>query len=127
MHWADETLAETGHDALSPYVETFWLPILGPTATWLLRRIELRRRGGASVFNLNNLARELGVGTYTGWEGAMSKGFRRLMHFAIVAPIDGALAVHTHVPHLAGRQIARLPESLKKAHPPLARVKTRSA
>src|SRR3546814_17427683 len=37
--WPDPVIDQVGHDPRSPYVEQFWLGILGPTATWLLRRL----------------------------------------------------------------------------------------
>jgi hypothetical protein len=30
--WRDEVIDELGHDPRSHYVETFWLPVLGPSA-----------------------------------------------------------------------------------------------
>ena len=31
--WPDPVIDELGHDPRSAYVETFWLPVLGPTTT----------------------------------------------------------------------------------------------
>jgi len=39
--WVDPVVDARGHPADSPYVEIFWLPILGPSATFLLRRLSL--------------------------------------------------------------------------------------
>ena len=36
--WADPVIDRVGHDPRSSYVEQFWLAILGPSTTWLLRR-----------------------------------------------------------------------------------------
>ena len=38
--WHDSTVESVGFAARSAYVEWFWLPVLGPSATWLLRRID---------------------------------------------------------------------------------------
>ena len=35
--WPDIVSDHTGHDPRSPYVEQFWLAVLGPSTTWLLR------------------------------------------------------------------------------------------
>ena len=35
--WHDPVVDLIGHDARSTYVERFWLGVLGPSATWLLR------------------------------------------------------------------------------------------
>jgi hypothetical protein len=37
--WHDPLAASVGFDPLDIYVETYWLPILGPSTTWALRRI----------------------------------------------------------------------------------------
>ena len=37
--WSDPVTDATGHPVRSDYVEQFWLGILGPTATWLVRRL----------------------------------------------------------------------------------------
>src|ERR1044072_7549640 len=35
--WPDSVIDALGHDPRSAYVERFWLGILGPSTTWLLR------------------------------------------------------------------------------------------
>ncbi|HEY4400579.1 MAG TPA: hypothetical protein VGO38_00985, partial [Acidimicrobiia bacterium] len=40
--WPDPLLDTLGHDPRSLYVETFWLPTLGPTAVLLLRHLATR-------------------------------------------------------------------------------------
>ena len=37
--WHDPVVDTNGHCVLSRYVEHFWLPVLGPSALWILRRI----------------------------------------------------------------------------------------
>ena len=37
--WPDPVVEEHGHDPRSAYVERYWLGLLGPTATWLVRRL----------------------------------------------------------------------------------------
>src|SRR2546423_14448538 len=37
--WPDPVIDSLGHDPRSAYVEQFWLGILGPSTTWLLRRL----------------------------------------------------------------------------------------
>ena len=36
--WHDPVVDSIGHEVRSTYVELFWLNVLGPTATWALRR-----------------------------------------------------------------------------------------
>ncbi len=37
--WHDPVVDSVGFDVRSLYVELFWLNVLGPTATWTLRRL----------------------------------------------------------------------------------------
>ena len=37
--WPDPVIDRLGHDPRSPYVEQFWLGVLGPSTTWLMRRL----------------------------------------------------------------------------------------
>ena len=37
--WTDPVVDLVGFDATSAYVELCWLPTLGPSATWMLRRL----------------------------------------------------------------------------------------
>ena len=37
--WLDPVVDDHGFDPRSRYVEEFWLGVLGPTATWLIRRL----------------------------------------------------------------------------------------
>ena len=40
--WQDPVIDELGHDPRSAYVEKFWLPVLGPSTIWFLRRLEAK-------------------------------------------------------------------------------------
>lgn len=59
------------HDLRSNYVERFWLPVLGPTATLLLRRLayELDRSPEGFDLSANDMARSLGLGGMAGRHG----------------------------------------------------------
>src|SRR3546814_16003976 len=60
--WPDPVIDQVGHDPRSPYVEQFWLGILGPTATWLLRRLDsgLEESPAGYDLALERTARQLG-------------------------------------------------------------------
>ena len=49
--WPDAVIDTVGHDPRSEYVEQFWLAVLGPCRTWLLRRLAtgFERRPSASA------------------------------------------------------------------------------
>ena len=48
----------------SAYAETFWLPVLGPSTTWLLRHftIQLERSPEGVELDVEDTARSLGLG-----------------------------------------------------------------
>ena len=37
--WTDPVVDRRGHDPRSLYVERFWLGAIGPSATWIMRRL----------------------------------------------------------------------------------------
>ena len=37
--WVDPVVDEAGASVFSRYVEMYWLPVLGPSALWMMRRI----------------------------------------------------------------------------------------
>src|SRR4029078_8531081 len=39
--WLDPVVDSIGYEVRSQYVALFWLNVLGPTATWILRRLVL--------------------------------------------------------------------------------------
>ena len=116
--WRDPVIERIGHDALGDYVELFWLGILGPTATWLLRRfayIAVTHPDGASV-DRATLATSLGLGGEGGRTTALDRSVQRLEMFGIVRRVDDALAARTVIPPLSVRHLARLPARLQIAH-----------
>lgn len=116
--WHDEIVDQLGHDPRSPYVERFWLGVLGPSTVWLLRRIAtgLDAHPGGFALPLGDTARALGLGG----EGASSpfaRALRRCCQFDMArAEGPGVLAVRRHLPPLARRHLIRLPESVQAEH-----------
>ena len=66
--WIDDIVDSLGHDPKSPYVERFWLGLLGPSATWLIRSISYGFDASPTGFHLStsDTARVLGIGERTG-------------------------------------------------------------
>jgi hypothetical protein len=62
--WTDEVIDSLGFDPRSPYVERFWLGVLGPSTTWLLRRVAAAFDESPDGFYLplGETARALGLG-----------------------------------------------------------------
>ena len=62
--WPDPVIDTVGHDPRSHYVEEFWLGILGPSTTWLLRRMAsgLEAHPSGFTMTLADTATALGLG-----------------------------------------------------------------
>jgi hypothetical protein len=117
--WPDAVIDEVGHDPRSPYVEHFWLGVLGPTATWLLRRLAagLEEAPAGFELDLTATASELGVGNREGPQSPMVRSIHRCRHFGLVAlPEPSTLQVRRKLPPLNRMQVARLAEPLQRAH-----------
>lgn len=115
----DVVIDKVGHHACDPYVETFWLPLVGPSALWALRRLAAgleRSPDGISV-PIGPLAGELGLGHLNGRNSPMIRTLARLVSFDLAAVMpDDTFAVRTMIPPLCRRNILRLPDHLAEAH-----------
>lgn len=116
---SDPVVDVVGFDPADAYVETYWLPILGPSATWALRRLTGWLAGSPDGFRLPHdpFARELGLGGRTSRNGPALRALGRLVLFdmAVVTPGD-ELAVRTRIPPLSRRHVCRLPGHLVERH-----------
>jgi hypothetical protein len=117
--WADPVIDTLGHDPRSWYVEQFWLGIVGPTSTWLLRRIVGRFDSEPDGFDLNldETARSLGLGGREGRHSPFQRALSRCVSFKLARPHGpGALAIRRRIPPLTLRQLDKLPPSLRTLH-----------
>ncbi|MGH9156260.1 MAG: hypothetical protein ACRD1K_10600 [Acidimicrobiales bacterium] len=117
--WPDPLIDTLGHDPRSAYVETYWLGILGPSTTWLLRRLVNGLEQSASGFELPlaETARGLGLGDSRSRHSPFVRALTRLVQFDMAQPQgDTVLAVRRKVPPLTRRQVVRLPASLQARH-----------
>ncbi len=116
--WTDDIIDSFGHDPKSPYVERFWLGILGPSATWLLRSISYGFDRSPSGFNLapGDTARVLGLGDRTGKYSPLQRSITRLCTFEFAYFRGETLVVRWRVPWLEPRQVARLSAALQDEH-----------
>jgi hypothetical protein len=116
----DPVIESVGHETRSLYAETYWLPVIGPSAMWALRRLAAwaeAEPAGVEVA-LPDLAHELGLGGGTQRNSPMVRTLARLVVFQL-ARIDetqDALAVLRSVPPLARRHLLRLPGHLVERH-----------
>lgn len=117
--WPDAVIDEVGHDPRSPYVEHFWLGVLGPTATWLIRRLVTGLEDAPAGFELDLAvtATELGVGNHAGQHSPFIRSIQRCCRFGATELADErTLRVRRKLPPLTRIQIERLPEPIRVAH-----------
>ena len=117
--WVDPVADPHGVHPCSRYVELYWLGIIGPSTTWLLRRLSYGldvRRDGFDI-DLAETARSLGLGERMGKNSPFRRALQRLCTFELGRPHGpGALAVRTRIPPLPLRHLSRLPEPLQTSH-----------
>ena len=117
--WPDPVIDALGHHPCSAYVETFWLGILGPSTTWLLRHLvtTLEAKPAGFDLQLNDTAKRLGLGERGGKHSPFMRTLGRMVRFQLAQLEDSTtLAVRLRVPPLTRHQQLRLPELLQRAH-----------
>lgn len=117
--WRDAIVDAHGVDPRSRYVELYWLGIIGPSTTWLLRRVAygLEVRPDGFDLDLADTARSLGLGDRMGRNAPFRRALARLATFDLARPQGpGTLAVRTVVPPLPLRYLTRLPNGLQRSH-----------
>jgi hypothetical protein len=119
--WADDVIDSLGFDPRAPYVERFWLGVLGPSTTWLLRRIAAGFDQHPDGFEmpLGETALALGLGDRGGRHSPFLRTVNRMIQFElarVTMPGGGELAVRRRLPPLNRRQTARLSPALQAAH-----------
>ena len=116
----DDVIDAVGHPAAHPYVERFWLPIIGPSSVLALRRIArwLERSPAGVTASIGLLAGDLGIG-----QSSAARTLARLVGFdlAAITPADH-LGVRTVLPPLPRRLAVRLPDHLAGEHDALVRA-----
>lgn len=114
----DPVVEATGHDPRSAYVETFWLPLAGPSAVLAARRLAARLEESPTGVTapLGTLAGELGLGTGTGRHAHLPRTLARLVGLGLARLRDDAYALRIAFPSLARRHLRRLPPHLVLAH-----------
>ena len=111
--------ANPGHHPRSPYVELFWLGVLGPSATWLIRRLALRleEAPGGVLVNTAEIAGEIGLGGRQALQSAFERAFERCCRFGLMQRgRHNTLFVRTRLPNLTSRMTERLPTRLRVLH-----------
>jgi hypothetical protein len=116
--WHDPIVEAVGFEVRSQYVELFWLNVLGPTATWALRRLVtgLDRYPVGYEMDLVETASMLGLAYSTGTSNSFARALQRCVLFGVSQQVPGGLAVRRKVPPVAGRHLARMPDALQAMH-----------
>lgn len=117
--WSDEVVDRLGFDPRSPYVELFWLGILGPSTTWLLRRLAAGFDASPEGFELplGETARALGLGDGLGRNAPILRTVNRMIQFGMaISTGEGQLAARRRLPPLAARHLDRLSPALREEH-----------
>jgi len=137
--WPDQVIDALGHHPCSAYVEQFWLGILGPSTTFLLRHLvtSLETAPDGYELALGVTARRLGLGDKGGRHSPFMRSLARLVQFELAQLEDEhTLAVRRRIPPLNRRQVLHMPELLQTSHqqwqehqlrtPPLEAMRRRS-
>lgn len=116
--WVDPVVDDDGFDARSRYVETFWLGVLGPTATWLIRRLVagFAAEPDGYELDLDVTARAMGLRFAPGRTSPFSRALERCVMFGVAHPISGGLAVRRRIPEISSRHLRRMPDDVQAAH-----------
>lgn len=117
--WVDSAPDPQGYDPRSPYVERFWLGVIGPSTTWLMRRIAAGFDAAPDGFSmpLAETARALGLGDPGGRNSAFFRTLSRMVQFELARETaPGSLEVLRRLPPLSRRHVARLSPALQEAH-----------
>jgi hypothetical protein len=116
---SDDIVDKLGFDPRSSYVEDFWLGILGPSTTWLLRRLAAGFEYSPGGFDLDlaEMARSLGLGDPRGQHSPFVRSINRTVQFGL-AQISGPeeLSVRRRLPPLNRAQLLRLSPALQARH-----------
>lgn len=119
MRMVDPVLDELGHDVRSSYVETFWLPILGPTAIWATRRMAdwLDDSPAGIEVCLAELGPCLGISGHVSRNAPMGRTMVRLVDFGVASPDGDCYGIRTTFAPLPLRLMRQLPAGLLERHP----------
>lgn len=118
LPWVDELVEEQGFGPRSMYTEMCWLPVLGPTATWLYRRLGswAEYHPGGVLVGLVDLSVGLGLGEGIGRNSKLAKAFERLERFEAAKWSGRELFVRRALAPLPQRYVERLSYSAHEYH-----------
>jgi hypothetical protein len=121
--WRDELVEGNGFGPRSMYVEICWLPTLGPSTTWLYRRLGSWAEYNPDGLNVDavDLSQSLGLGSGLGWHSKLGKSVDRLVRFNAARWAGTDLQVRTALGALPLRLAQRLSPSSATYHEQMLR------
>jgi hypothetical protein len=116
--WPDPVVDRVGVPVCSGETERFWLPVLGPTATWLMRHLDahLEEHPAGLHLDVTEAAQAIGVATSPGTKGPFARALARCAVFGLVQSVGDGIVVRRTMPPLPARYTSRLPTRLRAAH-----------
>ena len=117
--WTDPVIDRMGIDPRGHYAERFWLPLLGPSALWLLRRLvdSLEAEPDGFSFDTAELSVALGLSAQMHKHGPFMRTLGRVCQFKLArATTPSSIEVRRLVPPLTRGQALRLPPSAQRDH-----------
>lgn len=119
LPWPDDVLDHLGFDPRSEYASDYWLPVLGPSTLWLLRRTANGFDYSPEGFqlDLSETARSLGLGDRSGRNSPFVRALNRCVQFGM-AQVTGPdqLAVRRRLPQLSRHHLNHLSPALRARH-----------
>lgn len=116
--WVDHEIERYGFLPQSPYVETVYLPVLGPTATLLYRRLGMWAGLEPDGFTLEtaDLSASMGIGVGIGRQSPLARSLGRMAQFGVAEWQQEKFAVRRALAPLSEKHAQRLPASAWEAH-----------
>lgn len=116
--WVDDIVDERGHDPRSAYVERYWLGVIGPTATLIMRRFadEFDLEPAGFVVDLAHIASTMGLSYTRGVHSPFGKALHRCVMFGLAQPASDGWSVRRMFPNVAQRHLGRLPADVQRDH-----------
>lgn len=116
--WWDPVVDRLGIAIRGDLTERFWLPVLGPTATWLMRHLDAHLDASPQGVRIEvtDAALAMGVASTPGTKGPFARALSRCAVFGLVQPVGDKVVVRRSMPPLPARYSHRLPATLRVAH-----------
>lgn len=116
--WNDPVVDEGGASVFSRYAELYWLPILGPSALWILRRMVMGFESFPLGYELDcaTTATDMGLRFSPSPNNSFSRSLQRCLYFGALQLHQGGLAVRCYLPAISKRHLQRLSPALREGH-----------